>query len=419
MITKKLLNFCNNPTAISRLFVKMILFMSFLVVYFVTEMNALSSQNIVDYPLGFGADVQRYTFGGGWKYPFGADVPAYIFGNGTGRHHPLMTRLIASYRYLIGDLLHIASSTTVAKFPYSFSGAINIVIVHSVFSMFFNRYKSLLFTVCYGFSLSVWYFSSVPESYGISVTLYSLYFWYFIKHCSDLRLSKVLILLGILTFAIWNDISSVFLLFLPLMYFNKKIINDKKIRNYFFLHVFFLVVCGILMYEFGEWHVIEFFLKAREGYTPSIYVLGDFIEPLLNVTFFSIGAPSHELSYMPRLPAYNPAHFQPSLLGYLNHIVTAVFFVFYSILIIIAVSRIQLIEHNKFIIPFITFVVVRYLSIVFFNPGEAFLFTALSTLPLLLTLFCLFDTVRFRYKGVFELVLFFSMFASNLRFLIQ
>ena len=85
----------------------------------------------------------------------------------------------------------------------------------------------------------------------------------------------------------------------------------------------------------------------------------------------------------------------------------------------IAFSRVQMIKHNKFIIPFITFIAVRYLSIVWFNPDEAFLFTALSTLPLLLTLFCLFDTARFRFKGAFELVLFLSMFASNLRFLIQ
>jgi len=221
MIIKKLLNYSNNPSTILRPNVKIILFLSFLVVYFVTEINNLSSKNLFD-------------------YPFGSDVPNYMFGTGNGWHHPLTVRLIVFYRYLINDLLHIANSTIVAKFPYAFCGAINIVIVHSIFSNFFNRYKSVLFTVCYGFSLSVWYFSSVPESYGISATLYSLYFWYFIKHCSDLRFTKVLILLVILTFAIWNDISSVFLLFLPLMYFNKEIITDKKIRNYFLLHVFFL-----------------------------------------------------------------------------------------------------------------------------------------------------------------------------------
>jgi len=399
MIIKKLLIYSNNLSTILRPHVEIILFILFLLVYLVTEMNNISSRNLSD-------------------YPFGADVPNYTFGIGNLWHHPLTGWLITSYRYFINNLLHIAYSTTVAKFLFSFFGAINVMIVYRIFLMFFNRYKSFLFTVCYGFSLSVWYFSSVPESYVISATLYSLYFWYFIKHCSDLRLMKVLILLGILAFAICNDISSVFLLFLPLIYFNKEIITNKRIRSYFLLHVFFLVALCI-MFKFLGWDVVKFFLIQREGYGPSSYVLSDFIEPFLNVIFFSVGAPSHETSYAPRLLSFNSAFFKPTLLGYMDHIVTAIFFIFYGSLMIIALSRVQLIKHNKFIIPFIVFIAARYLSIVFFNPGEAFLFTTLSTLPLLLILFCLFDTAHFRYKGAFELVLFLSMFASNLRFLIQ
>jgi len=378
--------------------VKSILFILFFAVYSVTEMNNLSSRVLED-------------------YAFGADVPHYTFGIGHGFRHPITAKLMEFYRGFISILLPITITPFVMKLLFSFFGAINVMIVHSICSMFFSRYRSVLVAVCYGFSLSVWYFSSVPESYVFSATLYSLYFWYFIKHCSDLRLIKVLILLGLLTLALLNDISSVYLLLLPFVYYNKKIITDKKIRSYFLLHVFFIFACCVVI-KINEWPVVEFYSNMRNDFSVTSFIKDDFIEPLLNLLFFSIGAPSHEVTYAPRMLPYYPGYFQPSVWGYMSQIVTAIFFVFYSGLMIIALTRVQLIKHNKFIIPFIIFLFARYLSIIFLNPGEAFLFTMLSTLPLLLVLFCLFDSAQFRYKGAFELILILSMTASNLMFFI-
>jgi len=398
MIIKRILNSRINLVAISHLHVKGIFFILFLAVYFVTEINNLSSRNLND-------------------YPFGGDIPHYTFDIGHIFRHPLTTWLIKSYRGLIEGMFHVTASIPAMKFLFSFFGAINIVIVYSICTMFFNRYRSVLYTACYGFSLSVWYFSSVPESYVISATLYSLYIWYFIKHSSDLRLTQVLISLGILTLALLNDISSVFLLLLPLTYYNKKIITDKKIRRFFLLHVFFFLASWFVI-KFQQWPLVEFYSNMRNDFSVKSFMINDFMEPLLNVTFFSIGAPSHEVSYAPRMLPHYPGYFVPSLWGYMNHIVTAIFFVFYSGFIMIALSRIHLIKHNKFIIPFIIFIIARYVSIIFVNPGEAFLFTILSTLPLLLVLFFLFDMTNFKYKGIFEFILTFSIAASNLRFFI-
>jgi len=398
MLIKKLLNPRNNSREISPSLVKSILFILFFVVYSVTEMNNLSSRVLED-------------------YYFGLDVPHYTFGIGHVIRHPLTTWLLESYRDFIDDLLHITISPPVTKLLFSFFGAINVVIVYSICTMLFRWHKRVLVTACYGFSLGVWYVASVPESYIISMTLYSLYFWYFIKHCSDLRLTKVLVSLGILTLALLNDISSVYLLLLPFTYYNRKIITNKKIRSYFLLHVFFILACCMVV-RLNEWHLVEFYSNMRNDFSVPSFIKDDFIEPLLNLIFFSIGAPSHEVSYAPRMLPHAPVYFQPSVWGYMDHTVTAIFFVFYSGLITIALSRIQLIKHNKFIIPFMVFIAARYLSIINVNPGEAFVFLTLSTLPFLLILFCLFDAAQFRYRGAFELIFILSMIASNLRFFI-
>lgn len=374
-------------------------FAFFSIVYFLTYLNSLSSTNLT-------------------AYPFGSDVPLYLYERGNPEH-PLVIALLSIWRWLLG-LTNMPTAPAYIKAPFALAGALNVTVAIAAFATIFDRWRVLLFGACYGCSLSVWYFGSVPESYGVSTLLYSIYLLIFLQSAKHgITTWHATLMAGTLLLALLNDASAVLLTLVPLVYYGGRAWSDRSIRTAATVQIGACLLFLVLVTAFTGF--VQRYVSLFSNYAaatlgtsaPGVGNRVELLDALLNFFFFSIGAPSAEVTHASALfPSY-VGFFEPSLLTYLRHPVTLLFLVFYGALLTFV--RVQ--HTTRLMLAFLCLIGVRLALILVFNPGEAFLYTPVTTLPLLLVLFSYLESSRMRHKTAFVALLLLCTAGANFRFL--
>jgi len=387
-----------NPVSILRW---LLLFFGFLIFYFVSNLFGLSSSSFSD-------------------YPFGSDVPRYLNERGNAQLHPLVAFLLSGWRFFLRTM-HLPETPAFIKAPFAAAGAVNVVLATAAFQTIFQSHRSFLYGCCYGSALSIWYFSSTPESYVISAMMYSGYLLCFLHStrfgitASNAIGAAVFLFLGML-----NDLSAVLLTVVPLVYYGMRALREPAVRAaagaQTALIALYLGIAAVTTDFIGR-HVTMFGKYTPLSLSPDTFDIGykgSVVEPFLNFFFFSIGAPSPTVTYATaKFPSY-VGFFEPSILTYASHPFSVTFASAYFALM----SFIRLRYVSRMLVAVVAFVAIRFALVVAFNPGEAILYTPVSTLSLLLILFLFLEKSQFPYKSTFATILFISVVLTNSRFML-
>ena len=376
-----------------------LLFSFFFVTYFFTGLHSQSSHSFDD-------------------YPFGADCPFYLFSfdsdKGLLMRHVTTVLLTSWLKDIFNNI----------KIFYAVVGALGVVISYGIFSQFFNSRLSILCACIYGFSLSIWFFSSFPESYIVTTIFINLYIYIFLKIKNEVTFLNVFLLSLVLILAVINDFTSLMILLLPAVYFNKRLFLEKQILQKMVIHSFIVItislaILSIISYKY--YNVSPFTYYSWIYNYPQKYIWRDITEPLFNSLIFNIAAPEKVISFHTQAMPWYKGFFKPSLLSYLTYFPSLLLFLMYVFLVLS--SAIRIIKFRKEL-DFFQFALLIYITarvIVFskfINPGEAFLYSSVLVLPILFILFVNFQKIFPKYVDHFLTLFLFLLIATNLRFFI-
>jgi len=377
-----------------------LLFLFCLTIYYFTGLNSQSSPSLED-------------------YPFGADTPFYSFNLATDDN--LLMRHTTTV--LLGNWFNDIAGN--AKAFYAVCGALAVVLSYGVFSLFFNTRLSFICSGIYGFSLSIWFFSSFPECYIVTTVFVNLYIYAFLRTRNGAAFPQVSLSL-ILILSVANDITSLMLLLLPVVYFNKRLLFERQLLQTLALHAFAMcaisfAILSYVSYKYHHGSVFEYYREFAGKYTAQQYTWRDIPEPLYNSLIFDVAAPDKVISFHTKLFPWYKGFFKPSLVPYLKYLPSLLLFVMYVFLGLCAVLRIVRYpkELGAFQITLLTIVALRIVVFsCFVNPGEAFLYSSVLVFPLLFVLFASFQKTFPDHVDHFLAVFLVLLIATNLRFFI-
>lgn len=387
----------NNPKTIAIA----LLFGLFLALYFFTGLHSQSSMSLDD-------------------YPFGADTPLYLAKPITDKS--LLMRHVTTVT--LSNWLYSLPYGT--KLLYSIIGALGVLVAYGVFSSFFGFGLSMLGACIYGLSLGIWFFSSFPESYIVTSFFISAYILVFLKIKDDMSLKKLCLLSGVLTLAVINDITSLMLLLVPAVYFAGVIFRDRRITRKLIVHALIVMtvsygILATISYKYQNMSPFGYFstLYTTYGNKDQQYTWRDMNEPLLNSLFFTIAAPEETVTFhTKRYPLYQ-GFFNPSLTPYLSFMPSLLLLAMYLFLLFASARRIysRPREIGLFQLALWIFIVLRVIVFSgFVNPGEAFLYSSILVLPILVVLFVNFQALFPKYAEPFLAVFLILLLATNIRY---
>ncbi len=359
-------------------------------------------------------------------YPFGADVPLYIRAilsdhfTGITARHPITVGIITGIKLIIKMIPLNINKIAILKLFFAFIGSLNIVIVYKLFSKIGKqRIINILMVMAYGFSFSVWYFASVPESYIVSTLLYSCYLLLFISYKDKLDWQKTGILSALLIVCSLNEIISLFLLVIPLVYYGQKLFLNKDLRNKMLVHILSVTlisffVINAVIYGLEECSIFEYYIKFSQEYNKIKYSFYELKEPLLNMFFFNIGIPAKSVFYATKkFPDYI-GFFIPSLVEYFKHIFSALFLILWIGLL----GRIKIVRNNSLMLSLLVLIILKFIFIASFNPGEAILYSSDSNLPLFCVILLSQQSSQKKYFSYYIFVFLLFIVLNNVRFFI-
>ncbi len=354
-------------------------------------------------------------------YPFGSDVATYLHGQGMWDRHWLTTKFFSGYRKLLG-LLGVPFEGIAAKAPFAAIGAANVAVAIAAFASLRQRFdvRSTIYGSCFGFALSHWYFASVPESYALTTLLYSGYILglIFLARSPVPQTLPSAALAMILLIALYNDISIVALTIIPLVIYRAVLFSTPQGRRFVFLHA--AAVSIFLFQNSLSKDLFAHYFNIYLAYTPIPNAIAtrhmyefDLTGAIMNFFFYAIGAPQNETTYAPLLahPQYR-GFFDPSPLSYLTSTISTIFLALYVWLI----SFIRASRMTRLTVGLSTFILLRFLLVLAFNPVEAILYCGVIVLPLLLVLFQSFEASKFPYKTTFASTFALALFVTNFKF---
>ena len=378
-----------------------LLFSFFFVTYFFTGLHNQSSLSLED-------------------YPFGADSPFYFFNGGIDKQlllRHVTTVLLSSW---LNDIFNNI------KVFYAVTGALGVVISYGIFSQFFNSRLSILCSCIYGFSLSIWFFSSFPESYIVTTIFINLYIYIFLKIKNEVTFLKLLLLSLVLILSVINDITSLMILLLPAVYYNKRLFREKQILQKMIIHCFIVItislaILSVISYKYHNMSPFKYYSIYSRIFNAQQYTWRDITEPLFNSLIFNIAAPEKVVSFHTKAFPLYIGFFKPSLLSYLTYFPSLLLFLMYVFLVLS--SAIRIIKFRKeldfFQIALLIYIASRVIAFSrFINPGEAFLYSSVLVLPILFILFVNFQKIFPKYVDHFLTLFLFLLIATNLRFFI-
>ncbi len=351
------------------------------------------------------------------EYPLGTDVGTFVHGDGRVQQHPISGWLVFGWRGLLTLLGLDGSHPFFVKIPYAILGAVNFLLFAQAFKTLLGGQRAWLYAMCAGFSLTPWFYAASPESYVLTLTFYTGYVLAFLHCTQDATYKNGAIAALFLFLAVVNDVSAPMLAVIPTVYFGLRAMTDKTIRNIAFMHAG-AVVAGLLFLIvttdfFADYiSMTRHFSPVKNADSGLVYDHG-ILEPLLNYLFFCLAAPNAETTYANSLfPTYF-GFFQPSLVDYFKSPFGIPFLVLYlAPLWFLRTSGI-----NRILLAFMAFLAVRFVAILFFNPGEAIIYTSVVVLPILAFIFNLMEKSDFKFKTTHATLLFLTIAGSNGTFL--
>ena len=378
-----------------------LLFSFFFVTYFFTGLHNQSSLRLED-------------------YPFGADCPFYFFKGGVDKQlllRHVTTVLLSSW---LNDIINNI------KVFYAATGALGVLISYGIFSKFFNSRLSILCACIYGFSLSIWFFSSFPESYIVTTIFINLYIYIFLKIKNEVTFLKLFLLSMVLILAVINDFTSLMILLLPAVYFNKRLIIEKLILQKMIIHFFVVItisfaILNVFSYKYHNISVFKYYSIYSGVLNAKQYTWRDIGEPLFNSLIFNIAAPETMVSFQTKAFPLYTGFFKPSLLSYLNYFPSLLILLMYVFLVLSsAIRTIKLRKEPDLIqLALLIFIAGRIIFVSkFLNPGEAFLYSSYLVFPILFILFVNFQQIYPKYIDRFLTLFLFLLILTNLRFFI-
>ena len=332
-------------------------------------------------------------------YPFGADVPRYTaifkydnFNSGKiATRHPIPVYISVFYKKAFPSLGNIIGKDLYMKAPYAFFGALGVLVGFYLSKQILDDpFHILAFTLIYGFSGSILYFSSVPESYIVTTFFSALYIYTFLKYKNRISWKSILLLTLWYILSVLSDVLTVFLIIIPAVYFTRDFINNKKVR---FSLLTFLIISTFLAYIFlnitmhaisGD-TLISYYIAFKGNQSISMLdTLKKLGEVALNFFFFSVGYPSyavtHPLTWEPTYIGF----FKPTLWEYFKIKTATGFIILYSILLVLFFKQVK--AKNLLTFSLLAYIFLRVIAILFFNPWESYLYVAPTVLPLLVIL---------------------------------
>lgn len=195
------------------------LFILFFGVYLTLSLNDISSRSNSDYP--FGADVGRYR-----ELSLQKECGLIL-----STKHPLPVVIIGSANCLLGPFKSRMDARIAVKVTYALFGALSVLLAYSVAERVRLGSRFLLpFALIYGFSASIMYFSSVPETYMITTFFTSLYLLSFLSFAEEANFRTTFALTSSLILCVLSEIFLISLVMIPLVYFNTALFRDKGLR---------------------------------------------------------------------------------------------------------------------------------------------------------------------------------------------
>lgn len=371
-------------------------------------------------------------------YPFGADTPYYLkayLAPSTlepfiSIHHS-PTLALMKFCHWIADSLGEANTFLWPKIFFAFLGALNVTIACRLAYLIFPFGKNaVLFALFYGFSGSIWFFSSIPESYGLTslfVTLYLYAFYRFYHPDRPWKFSHVSLMSILMAIGTLNEIVFSLILIIPVIHLARKI-RSIRIAIPWISHLFIAVLMVILIEgrmtrQEAHTSVLTYYAKDISHERGKIYhrnkldysVSQEMKETVLNLSFFSVAFPSSSTHYAaPLFPEYE-GYFEPSLSRYFHHLLPCL-----SLLLIFFASykSVQAFKRTNpfFSLGLLFYVLIRMGLVFFYNPVEAFLYSEPMILPVVLLIsYGLLTSPLSRDKYIFWLLIC-LVFLNNLHF---
>lgn len=375
-------------------------FWSFLFLYYVTGADFVHEKNFD-------------------KYPFGADTPYYMRQSiGTCvnifKHSP--TAIMRAVFLQFSDNIKLLNATV---------GALNIALALAFFNLFLKMKVSILCACIYGFSLSIWFFSSFPESYIVTATLVTCFLFLFSMFRNTLSPFKVFVLGSLMLSVILASISCIVVMCIPLIYYGKQFVLDRVFRRRLVYSYTAIVLIAAAILSFLSFRLLglspyDYYTNLdRKGSKRDFYSMRDLREPILNLVFFDIAAPAKEVSYCTRAYPHYMGFFKPSIRLYLESPCSCVYLIMHFLLLVLFAYTL-ICKREKCTMLIYAFLgyslpIIMYYCF-FFNPGEAILYSAPLVLPMLFMLF--YTVTRYMKDAAFFFLLVFTivLFVTNLCF---
>lgn len=364
-------------------------------------------------------------------YPFGADVPRYtaifkydkINSGKIATRHPVPVYISIFYKRAFPSLENVIGKDLYVKVPYAFFGALGVLVGFYLSKQILeDPFHVLAFTLIYGFSGSILYFSSVPESYIITAFFSALYIYTFLKYKDRISWKSILILTLWYILSVLSEVLTAFLLVIPAVYFARDFINNKRVRlsllTFLITSIFLAYIfLNITMHAISGDTLFSYYLAFKGDQSISLLdILNELGEVVLNFFFFSVGYPSYAVTHP---LAWEPTYigfFRPTLWEYFKIKTATGFIILYSILLTLYIKQAK--TKNLLTFSLLAYIVLRAIAILFFNPWESYLYVAPTVLPLLVILIGQFKDYSGKMTRYFLCLFLLALIVNNLMFFI-
>lgn len=331
----------------------------------------------------------------GGRSHFGADSAHYgylaqeLVHHRAARFHPTTIVLALGWMKLFAPLTTWLGAGLILQAFFAAVGAIGFWASALVFSKLLPRGYALLATLLYGSSLSIWYFSGIPESKIVTATLSVLYIAAYIRFRDQLTPKGMVVLTVILAIACLNEIVSCFLLVIPLIDVVQRYGIDWRRLWRLVPHALVVPVAWLFLeiavngwiipestFQEGQSHfnMLLYYLAKNDYSLASLYAFA------LNWVLFNIAAPTQSAPLWPQMGGY----FEPSLAGYLGTPYSAALIALLGALVIASVlpryRGKSFAGASGLLLPFAAFSLLRAAFFFFFNPSEPLIFSPAVTL---------------------------------------
>lgn len=386
-----------------------------------------------------------YILSAGVLYPrhagllFGSDAHLYAE-IATGqvfdrifRFHPVAVGMAELWMFLHRPVAGLIGASTWLQMFFSGIAAVGVWIAISALTSVVPKRLALLGGVLYALCLSIWFFSSIPESKIVSASLSALYLALWLKLRENWNVKGACWLTLILFIACMNEIVASLLVAIPAL-------DELQRRGFDFGKLRWLIAHGIVcllalvLLEMalpdrlmprttveGTSHFQMFFYYIARSLAKDDYGLQELYAYLLNWFLFSVAAPG-KIEICPNCDL----NFVPELAGYfLNLWRTTVLVMIFFLLGATLVARLVPTLHTELpsgmrelLIALATYSLLRFAFFFIFNPVEPMLYTPSVMLPHLMLFLIPFTMIKVPAKTGLLAVLTLLLFIANGLFMI-